>query len=409
LKFLLYFLFWGSLFFVLYSYVLYPLHLAFLSKFKKKTFKQPPKDYFPRIFLLMSAHNEEKVIKKKMQSLLRLNYPHDRIFFYLGSDASSDSTDEIIASFAQQDARIRFYPSSVRRGKPGMIHLLKLKIEEDFKDELGEQDVFVFTDADIEHEVNCFRYLASHFYDSRIGLVDAHLKSHHFGTSLSTNQMEEKYMGWETLIKSLESQVYGRMMGPSGGCFAMRASLYKAVPSTFLVDDFYWAMQVLDQGYYAIIDLGALAFENRNSNLATEYNRKKRISAGNFQNLFYFKHLLYSKKEGLSYAFIAHKVLRWFVPMFLLVFLLSMLSLFAMGEPFFIFATYFILACLTLGLVVNKILDFIGKPWELGRQVFYFMAMNLALLHGFIKYLKGIDNNVWQPTTRNDNHGNSTE
>jgi cellulose synthase/poly-beta-1,6-N-acetylglucosamine synthase-like glycosyltransferase len=389
--------------------VLYPLHLSILSKFKKKGFVQPLGGYSPRIFVLMSAHNEERVIEKKMQSLLQLNYPFDKIFFYLGSDASNDSTNEIIAAYVLQDTRIRFYPSSTRRGKPGMIHFLKQKIEEEFKGELGEEDVFVLTDADIEHEANCMLNLASHFYDSRIGLVDAHLLSKEKGSPSSTNQMEEKYMGWETLIKSLESRVYGRMMGPSGGCFAMRASLYKEVPPAFLVDDFYWAMQVLDQGYYAILDLGAKAYEYRNSKVATEYNRKKRISAGNFQNLMYFKHLLFSKKEGLSYAFIAHKVLRWLVPLFLLVCLLSMGALFALGDPFFIFATYFILVCLFLGWVLDKILNLIGRPWKLGPQVFYFAAMNVALLHGFINYLKGIENNVWQPTTRNDNHGNSTE
>jgi cellulose synthase/poly-beta-1,6-N-acetylglucosamine synthase-like glycosyltransferase len=354
----------------------------------------------------MSAHNEEKVIENKLNSLLSIEYPDKNIFFYLGSDGSTDSTNEKLSRFSSKDARIKFFPSSERRGKPGMINFLWNKIQEDFGDSLNNEDLLILTDADILHEGGSFLKMASHFYDPRIGLVDSHLLSIKGDLPPSTNQMEEKYMGWEIGIKSLESRVYGRMMGPFGGCFAMRAVLFQEIPATFLVDDFYLSMNVLNSGYYAIIDLEALAFESRDSNFRAEYFRKKRISAGNFQNLFHFKKLLFSNKKGLSYSFFSHKVLRWLSPFLLVIMGLSMVGLLVIGYPFFIFAASWLIGVLCFLIVVEKILNSMGISSSLGLQVFYFLAMNIALLHGFIEYTKGIKNNVWQPTERNNDHGN---
>jgi len=35
------------------------------------------------------------------------------------------------------------------------------------------------------------------------------------------------------------------------------------------------------------------------------------------------------------------------------------------------------------------------------RYVSHFYVMNLAMLNGFFKFLKGVKNNVWTPTERN--------
>ena len=83
------------------------------------------------------------------------------------------------------------------------------------------------------------------------------------------------------------------MMGPFGGCFAMRKKLFLKVPENFLVDDFFLNMSVLENGYSCVNEPEAIVYEDVSNNLHAEFVRKSRISAGNFQNLFYFFHVLF--------------------------------------------------------------------------------------------------------------------
>jgi hypothetical protein len=94
---------------------------------------------------------------------------------------------------------------------------------------------------------------------------------------------KKAYISREVLIKQHESILWGTMMGPFGGCFAIRSELYEPVPKNFLVDDFYINMKVLEKGYQCINNLNALVFEDISNNLSDEFKRKVRISTGNFQ------------------------------------------------------------------------------------------------------------------------------
>ena len=82
---------------------------------------------------------------------------------------------------------------------------------------------------------------------------------------------------------------YGTMMGPSGGCFAIRNKFYKPVPSNFLVDDFYINMKILEQGYKTINNTEAIVYEDVSNNLNDEFKRKVRISRITSYNVCYTK------------------------------------------------------------------------------------------------------------------------
>ena len=64
----------------------------------------------PLVSVLMSVYNEEKVIAEKMQSLLALDYPREKLRIFIGSDCSSDDTHLIIKNFVARHPSIRFFP-----------------------------------------------------------------------------------------------------------------------------------------------------------------------------------------------------------------------------------------------------------------------------------------------------------
>ena len=68
---------------------------------------------------MVVAHNEEKVILGKLNNIIELNYPDDKIEFLIASDNSTDRTNEIVKQFIKehQDRRIRLYEVRARKGK----------------------------------------------------------------------------------------------------------------------------------------------------------------------------------------------------------------------------------------------------------------------------------------------------
>ena len=71
-------IFWLSIFLMLFTYIGYPLSLQFLSLFIRKEIKKSS-DSLPSVTLIITAHNEEKRIEKKLENSLLLEYPDDKL------------------------------------------------------------------------------------------------------------------------------------------------------------------------------------------------------------------------------------------------------------------------------------------------------------------------------------------
>jgi cellulose synthase/poly-beta-1,6-N-acetylglucosamine synthase-like glycosyltransferase len=193
------------------------------------------------------------------------------------------------------------------------------------------------------------------------------------------------------------------MMGPFGGCYAVRKTLFQRVPDNFLVDDFYINMKVLEQGFHSISNLKALAYEHASSDPGEEFRRKKRISAGNFQNLACFWPMIFNARRGIGFCFFSHKVIRWFVPFLGLSALTFSLLL---GLPADSGSNFYLgLGLIQLLVLLSPLIDLFMRFIKIQiiplRFVSHFVMMNLALLAGFFRYTGGIKENVWQPTSRN--------
>ncbi len=378
--------FWCIVLLVFHTYIGFPLILQILSR-KKQNISFEKKD-FQFVTIIMPLYNEESVIAEKLDSILQTDYPQDKLYVLIGSDNSTDRTNEIVREYAEKYPFITLYVFDKRQGKINIINRLVKK---------ASTDIVVFSDANVMFDKNTIKELVSPFVLPEIGLVDSNMQN--IGLKSDGISIPEKtYISREVKIKQAESILWGTMMGPFGGCFAMRKSLYKSVPQNFLVDDFYICMQVLQQGKKAINNINALAFEDVSNNLADEFHRKIRIATGNFQNLHVFKHFLLSSQKGLAFCFFSHKVLRWITPILLVVYyLINIILAFYSGFYALLFALFNLLFVLIL-------LDFILKRHHhhflFLRCITHFFSMNLALLIGMCRAIKGVKSSIWQPTAR---------
>lgn len=383
--------FWLSIAALVHSYLFYPWLMAWLASKKKQVFKSSV-EFIPEIAVLLAAYNEEKVIRQKIESVLSADYPAQKLTLYLGSDASTDRTDEIAGQMAKTNSNLFFIRFNERTGKAGIINQLAIRAKK------SGAEIFIMTDANVMFVQNTISELVLGFEDKRIGQVAANI--------LSTGKQykgiafqEEQYIQRENLIKYHEGKAWGTMMGAFGACYAVRSDLMPKIPLNFMMEDFFISMHVLKTGYKAVSNPKALAEEDVSFKMKEEFIRKKRISAGNYQNLVFYKELLWPCWNKISFSYWSHKVLRWFGP-FLLIIILGLGIALAFQSTFYFFL---LLLQITIWLIplLELLLQMLGIHLVISRFIYYFYTMNLALLAGFFKYLKGIKTNVWEPTERN--------
>ena len=391
---ILYLLFWFPIFLLLHSYFIYPILMSVLAKGNTINADTRQEEVaLPQVYVLMAVYNEEIILQQKIESLLQQDYPSDRLHIYIGSDNSTDFTNEILKT--THSPRITPVIFESRQGKPSIINQLAEMV---LKSSSDKESLFLMTDASVILESDVINKLSRHFKNEKIGMVDAHMT--YIGMKAEgISKSENIYLSSEVKLKSDESKVWGQMIGPFGGCFMMRAHLFRPVPANFLVDDFFISMSLLADGYKVINDLGAVCHEPVSHDASEEYRRKKRISAGNFQNLFHYKSVLWPF-HTLGFSYISHKVIRWIGPILMILIGMSSLALALMLGGFWNLVVigqivwYFIIP------LIDKLIQSIGLRNAFIRNITYFNKMNVALLAGMSHYLKGIQTSIWQPTKR---------
>jgi len=387
-NFILLVIFWASIFLLLHTYVFYPLVILFISLFYRKL-SYIDENHFSKISILISAFNEENVIEKRVRNIADQHIDLSKVEVLIGSDGSTDRTNEILLKMKSEFNWISVFIFNKQRGKANVLNDLVEK---------ANNDILIFTDANTVFNSDSVRELTNSFIDDSVGGVSGRLILVDSIDSSQKGIKERAYWEYETFIKKSEGRC-GILIGANGGIFAIRKELYKQIPTNLAVtDDFFITLAVLEQNRKFIYQWNAVGKEEVAPNLRAEFKRKIRFASTNFQTLSFFKNLLLSNNYRLSFAVISHKLIRWFVPLFLvIIFPLNILLLdhSAVIETILIFQIVFY--CLViLGFVLSS-LKF--KP-KIITLFSYFVLTNSALLLGLIKYLRKKHTAFWESTPR---------
>lgn len=214
-------IFWISIFVVIHSYVLYPFFLYVVSKHKKEnTVVYSRDENLPRVSVVMAVYNEESVIEEKLWSIFRTNYPKELLDVYVGSDNSSDSTDDIVRKFAQNNPNVHLVRFNKRTGKPQIVNELVASVD---------TDLLLMTDANVFFEENTIFELVKHFKNENIQAVGALIKNYNEKKS-GISVQEKTYLMQESGIKYREALWARAVIGLFGGLYAIRKSAYCPVP-----------------------------------------------------------------------------------------------------------------------------------------------------------------------------------
>jgi cellulose synthase/poly-beta-1,6-N-acetylglucosamine synthase-like glycosyltransferase len=280
-----------------HPFTIYPASLALLPHRYRKidtSLGETPSEL--RVALCVCAYNEESIIRKKAENMLRMReaWPDLELMIYV--DAATDRTAELLREY---EDRIRVMVATERHGKThGMNSLVAATTA----------DIVVFSDANVMFAPDAIPRLLSPFADAKVGCVCGHL-IYTSAADTSTAATGSLYWRLEEAIKSLESGT-GSTMGADGSIFAIRRTLHHPPPA-HIIDDMFVSLSILCDGYRVVRAADALAYEETVSRPTEEFRRKVRIAC----QAFNVHRLLWPRLRRLSaldqYKYVSHKLLRW--------------------------------------------------------------------------------------------------
>lgn len=287
--------FLASALFLFYAALGYPLLLAVWSRWRPRGII---KRLEPRtVSILLPVRNGEAYIRRKLESLLALNYPRRLMQILVISDGSTDRTDAIVEEFADQGVELLRIPHG------GKAVALNRGLER------AQGEILFFTDVRQPLDPDCLSHLVSCFADPTVGVVTGEL-------IIREGEGQEEagigaYWKYEKWIRRQLNRL-GSLVVVTGCVYAMRRSLAKPLPPGTLVDDAVLPAGALLEGYRIVFEERALAYDFP-TRLGNEFHRKRRTLAGLFQ-LVRFYPILLAPVYRMWFHFCSYKLSRLLMP-----------------------------------------------------------------------------------------------
>jgi len=247
-------------------------------------------------------------------------------------------------------------------------------------------------DANTQVRPDAVRNLVRHFGDAEVGAVCGELR---LSTREGQPAEEGVYWRYEVTLKILENRL-NAVLGANGAIYAVRRPLFPALPGDLITDDFVIPMKVRAGGHRVIYDPEAVATEEAPASLGSEFRRRVRIGAGNWQALAQCASLLLPQKGFVAFSYWSHKVLRWATPFLLVAAFAASLTLTGpLGRVVLGVQIAFYLTALT-----GYVLPRFHVPAGPLRLPAYFVAINAALAAGLLRGALGRQRAAWTRTSR---------
>lgn len=374
---------------LVYTAVGYPALVALGSRLRPRPVRKAVGD-LPRVSVIITAYNEEVAIHDKINNTFELDYPADLLEVIVVSDCSSDRTDDIVRSHPRCGddwGQVRLCRLPQRGGKTAAQNAAVLE---------ARGEILLFSDATSAYEPDVLRAIVPNFADPEVGCVAGRL-IYVDPAQTGVGSGARSYWGYEVFIKTCESQIFS-LIGVSGCLYAVRSSAYRPlVPEAS--SDFVIATEMVEQGLRAVFEPNAVCREETNRRAGRELSMRTRIITQTYRDLWRMRAMMNPLRSGFyAVQLVSHKVLRYAIPLFLLVNSAASLRLASRSK-----LHRFLIGAQALVCVVAGVSSVIERTQARGHKIAkllalprYFLLSNAAPIMAVWKVLSGERYAKWE-------------
>ena len=364
-------LFWGSLAALGWTHAGYPAAMGVLARVRPRPVRK--REQTPSVALVVSAHNEEAVIRRRIENALALDYPAEMLDVVVASDGSTDLTDGIVGELAASNPRVRLLQCP-REGKVAAQHRAVRETS---------SDVLAFTDANSEWRPDALRALVANLADPEVGYVCGQLRLE----SPDGANMEGAYWRYEMWVREQESAASSITAG-NGAIYAVRREAYVEDDPRF-GHDFGFPYLMEQRGLRAVYEPAAVATEKPAAEPEDEYGRKVRTISRALGHILTGRALRPVRPLYLA-QLVSHRVLRYSTGILHVALLVANLMLVTVA-PFY--RLFLVLQLAGLGLAGA------GKarlPIPGARLAYYYYVVTKATAAALVRYLRSGTPQTWE-------------
>lgn len=368
-----------------YSYVGYPVLVSLLATTRPKRWTID-ETYRPTVSIILPAHNEERVIRRCLESLVQLEYPHDRLEILCGSDGSTDRTNDILREIAEQYSFVRPFLFTKNRGK--MLTVNELVSH-------ARNEILVFVDADVTLNPRAILSQVRHYADPSVGGVAGCLRISG-DQSNGAFKSESTFLSFESNLRRNEAAIFSTV-GLYGGNYSVRRELWRPIPGARVSDDFFAVLTINSSGHRLLYEENAVSTELYGRSYRDEFSRKRRWVPECLSALRVIPSSLF--RGRLAAMVWPHKILRWATGFLLLAMFASSLIASTHDAPWlspFVACEFAAVALVAIGALASAL----GIRLPIACAAFWFVYMNIAFGLGILTYLLNRQKSGWKQTPR---------
>ena len=250
-----------------------------------------PLPYYPKVTIVVPAHNEDVVIGQTAKAILDMNYPHDRVELLLFADNCSDNTySECLSVQAMPEYAGRNLTIIDRTGTGGKAGVLNDALE------MATGEYICVYDADAMPEKNALYFLVKEVIKD----PERHVAS--FGRNKTRNANQNfltRCINQEIVVTQRVHHVgmwhlfkIGRIPGTN---FIIQTDFVKSIggwKNGALTEDTDISFKIMQSGKLIALAYNSEAFQQEPETLKSYYMQRKRWAKGNYEVvLSNFKHL----------------------------------------------------------------------------------------------------------------------
>ena len=262
---------------------------------------QNKKKYFPRLSIILPAHNEEDIIEHTINSIFNSDYPNEKEIIVV-NDGSTDRTGNIVKDISRKFPQVRLF-NLKHQGKASSLN---------FGAKKAKFDTLVFLDADSIIAENTLKELVKPLSNKKIAASSGIIRAKSTKNPLTWFQDFEYSLtsAWRYLCNKINS------VSVVPGFIAIKKQAFDSIggfSSDTLTEDFDVALNLKKAGYNIAMSPNSIIYTNVPNSFKKLFSQRFRWGRGTFQVVKKHSDMLFSKKFGLLGSYTIPTQIYWYV------------------------------------------------------------------------------------------------